>query len=218
MALPDWWPSKHPWIIDDCMNVMAKMPDKCVDLVLTDPPYGIGLSQKTEMGYKGFNVFKKSDWDNKIPDVECFNELFRVSKNQIIFGGNYYGLPPTRCVIVWDKGEGFYERTFAECEVAWTSFNQNSKIFKHDPLANGDYKGKQHIAQKPVPLIIGILEKYSNPGDIIFDPFLGSGTTLLACRKTGRIGLGCEINPVYEPIIRKRSMQDITRLDMFGVE
>ena len=135
----------------DCMEYMATVPDKYFDLAIVDPPYGIGMDGGC-VGYKGFNVFEKKSWDSKTPDDDYFQELQRVSKHQIVWGGNYFNLPPSRCFLIWDKGAGFKDRTYAECEQAWTSFDANAKIYKRDPLACGDYKGKIHPTQKPVAL------------------------------------------------------------------
>ena len=135
----------------DCMEVLKLMPDKSIDLCIVDPPYGIGMDGGN-VGDQGNNNFTKKNWDKSPPAKEYFAELFRVSRNQIIWGGNYFGLPPTRCFLVWDKGEGFYNRTYAECELAWTSFDKNTVKLKHDPLANRDYVGKIHPTQKPVKL------------------------------------------------------------------
>jgi len=128
---------------EDNMELMDRYPDKWFDLAIVDPPYGIGMDGGN-VGYKGFNNFAKKVWDKTIPLDSYFHELFRVSKNQIVWGGNYFGLPATRCFLVWDKGEGFYSRTYAECELAWTSFDLNTCKYKHDPLAKGDYRGKIH--------------------------------------------------------------------------
>lgn len=191
--------------LGDCLDIMKQMPDKCVDLVLTDPPYGIGMDGGN-IGYKGNNNFDKKDWDEFIPQKIYFYEMKRISKNQIIFGGNYFlkHLENTRCFIVWDKGEGFYNRTYAECELAWCSFNKNTKIYKYDPLANGDYKGKLHPTQKPVSLFSKIIRDYSLETDIIFDPFSGSGTTAIACNANNRQFICIEKDPEYHRLSVER--------------
>lgn len=178
----------------------------CIDLVLTDPPYGIGMDGGN-VGYKGFNNFEKKEWDVKAPESIYFDEIFRISKNQIIFGGNYFNLKPTRCFVIWDKGEGFYNRTYAECEYIWTSFDRNAKIIKRDPLSNGDYKGKLHPTMKPEHIIKKLVLEYSLPGMTIFDPFAGSGTTAIACLETGRDYILVEKEPDYVSIINKRISQ-----------
>ena len=190
----------------DCLDIMRGLPDKCIDLVLTDPPYGIGMDGGN-VGYRGFNDFKKLAWDKSAPPREYFDEIMRISKNQIIFGGNYFNLMPTRCFVVWDKGEGFYGRTYAECEYIWTSFDRNSRIIKRDPLANGDYRGKLHPTMKPEYVIKKLVLNFSTPGTTIFDPFAGSGTTAIACLETGRNYICIEKEPDYVEIINKRIAQ-----------
>jgi site-specific DNA-methyltransferase (adenine-specific) len=180
----------------DCMDFMRDIPDGYYELAIVDPPYGIGMDGGN-VGYKGSNNFKKKSWDNEIPNKEYFNELFRVSKNQIIWGGNYFGLHATRCFLVWDKGEGFYNRTYAECELAWTSFDSNTCKIKHDPLAKGDYKGKIHPTQKPVALYKWILDKYAKPSDKILDTHGGSMSIAIACHDYGFDLDLCELDKEY---------------------
>ena len=187
----------------DCIEGMKRYPDKYFDLAVVDPPYGIGMDGGN-VGYKGFNNFEKRDWDKEIPSNEYFSELFRVSKNQVIFGGNYFGLPPTRCYLVWDKGEGFYNRTYAECELAWTSFDANTCKIKYDPLAKGDYKGKIHPTQKTVYLYDWIFMNYAKDGDKILDTHLGSGSSRIAAHKAGLDFVGFEIDREYYTSSNKR--------------
>ena len=165
----------------DCMELMARYPDKHFDLAIVDPPYGIGMSGGN-VGYKGDNNLERKEWDNEIPSDEYFNELRRVSKEQIVWGGNYFKcLWPTRGYIVWDKGAGFKDRTYAESELAWTSFDRNAKTFTRDPLANGDYRGKLHPTQKPIKLYDWLLAKYAEKGQKILDTHMGSGSIAIAC-------------------------------------
>ena len=180
----------------DCMEYMRTLPDKVFDLAVVDPPYGIGMDGGC-VGYKGDNVFEKKGWDKSTPGKEYFDELFRVSENQIIWGGNYFYLPPTRCFLIWDKGAGFRGRTYAEAELAWTSFDQNVRIFERDPLCNGDYKGKIHPTQKPVALYAWIFSRYARPGDKILDTHLGSGSSRIAAYDAGLDFVGCEIDKDY---------------------
>ena len=188
---------------EDCMIGMARYPDKHFDLAIVDPPYGIGMDGGA-VGYKGFNNFEKKNWDAQTPDPEYFNELFRVSKSQIIWGGNYFNLAPSRCFLVWDKGEGFYGRTYAEAELAWTSFDANVKIFKRDPLAKGDYRGKIHPTQKPVALYKWLLTNYAKPGDLILDTHVGSASSLIACHDLGFSAVGFEIDEDYYKASKQR--------------
>lgn len=187
----------------DCMEYMRTLPDKFFDLAIVDPPYGIGMDGGN-IGYKGFNNFEKKNWDVSAPDNCYFLQLMRVSKNQIIWGGNYFELSPTRCFLIWDKGAGFKGRTYAECEQAWTSFNANARIYQRDPLSNGDYKGKIHPTQKPVKLYEWILTNYAKPGQKIFDSHMGSGSSAIACNNLGFEFVGCELDADYFNAAYKR--------------
>jgi site-specific DNA-methyltransferase (adenine-specific) len=197
----------------DCLEAMKLMQDNQFDLAIVDPPYGIGMDGGN-VGYKGFNNFEKKDWDKEIPKKKYFEELFRISKNQIIWGGNYFVLPSTRCFLVWDKGEGFYNRTYAECELAWTSFDKNTVKYKHDPLAKGDYKGKIHPTQKPVALYEWLLMNYAKEGDKILDTHLGSGSIAIACHNLGYELEGYELDKEYydNAIKRIKNHQAQTRI------
>ena len=181
----------------DCMEYMATLPDKAFDLAIVDPPYGIGMSGGN-VGYKGANDLPRKEWDSTIPPPEYFIELLRVSENQIIWGGNYFGtLWPTRGYVVWDKGAGFRDRTYAESELAWTSFDRNAKTYARDPLACGDYHGKIHPTQKPVKLYDWLLKHYAKPGQKILDTHLGSGSSAIAAHYFGCDFIGCELDPDY---------------------
>lgn len=197
----------------DCMDLLKQTPDKYYSLALVDPPYGIGMDGGN-VGYKGFNDFAKKNWDSEIPGKEYFEELFRVSKNQIIWGGNYFGLPPTRCFLVWDKGEGFYNRTFAECELAWTSFDLNTVKFKHDPLAKGDYKGKIHPTQKPVQLYKWLLQNYAKDGDTILDTHFGSLSIGIACHDMGFELTAIELDEDYYEAGKNRLINHQRQLNL----
>ena len=187
-------------INDDCMNVLKQLPDKCIDLVLTDPPYGINASSKNFLRQgkqtgkskcvSGLN-YKISNWDKDIPQKQIFEEIKRVSKNQIIFGGNYFVdfLTNSSCWLVWDKLTG--DNLYADCELAYTSFK--SAVRKYTYLWKGmlqeDMKNKDiriHPTQKPLKLFEMILRDYSNENDLILDCFSGSGTTAVACHNLKR--------------------------------
>lgn len=195
----------------DCMEGMKEFPDKYFDLAIVDPPYGIGMDGGC-IGYKGNNIFEKKNWDKSIPEKEYFQELFRVSKDQIIWGGNYFGLPPSRCWIIWDKGEGFYGCTYAEAELSWTSFNANVKIYKRDPLAKRDYVGKIHPTQKPVALYTWLLNKYAKPGFKILDTHVGSASSLIACHRMGFQYVGFELDPTYYDLSSKRLQEEASQI------
>ena len=182
-----------------------------VDLVLTDPPYGINIAKCSEIGYKGFNRFDKSDWDKNVVKYGLLFELLCLGKSAICFGGNYYQLPPSRCYLIWDKGEGFKGRTYAEAEIAWTNFDKNTKIFKHDPLAKGDYRGKLHPTMKPLSLFKWCIVQADN-NNTILDPFMGSGTTLRAAKDLNRKATGIEISEKYCEIAANRMCQEVLEL------
>lgn len=131
------------------------------------------------------------DWDNEIPSQEVFDEVFRVSKNQIIWGGNYFPLPPTRCVVCWDKVQPW--ENFSQVELAWTSFDMPAKLFRFD---NRGWS-KWHPTGKPVELYAWLLKNFANAGDKILDPMMGGGTSRIAAYKMGLDYLGCEINKTY---------------------
>jgi len=117
--------------------------------------------------------------------------VLAASDKHVIWGGNYFGLPPSRGFLVWDKGAGFRGRDFAECEVAWCSMDMNARVFARDPLACGDYRGKQHPTQKPVPLMVWCIEQAGRPA-VTLDPFMGSGTTGVAAAGMGVSFIGIE--------------------------
>jgi len=201
------------------MDGMAQFPDKYFQLAICDPPYGININMN--MGRRKNERKKHADkaWDDSTPDEAYFRELFRVSENQIIWGGNYFKLPPTRCMIVWDKGEGFYNRKYAEAELAWTSFDKNVKIYKRDPLAKGDYRGKIHPTQKPITLYRWLLQHYAKPGDKILDTHVGSASSLIACHQMGFDFVGFEIDPDYYQAATKRlerARAQVSMLDIGG--
>ena len=196
----------------DCLEWMKRLPDKSVDLVLTDPPYGIGESNEKNLS-RGKKALPKNYgdylWDIEKISKEYIDEIKRISKNQIIFGGNYYGewLGDTSCYIVWDKDNG--DNDFADCELAWTSFKSAVRkiTYRWNGMLQGNMKNKeirQHPTQKPLPVMKWILQNYSKPNDLILDCFLGSGTTAVACVELGRRFIGIERELKYCSIARKR--------------
>lgn len=142
---------------------------------------------------------KISDWDIA-PPQEYFDELFRVSKNQIIWGGNYFDLPPTRCFVIWRKLTISDTFTMAMAEYAWTSFNSNAKVFEYAPQD----KNRFHPTQKPVALYKWLLNTYANKFDLILDTHAGSGSCLVACQEMGFDYIGYEIDPVYYELSKER--------------
>ena len=187
----------------DCMDILPQLPDKCVDLVLTDPPYGINTKFKGGLNSKmsKFNSIVEKQWDCA-PDKKLFNELFRVSKNQIICGGNYFNLPATRCFIVWDK-QISPDFSLAMAEYFWTSFDKLAKIYR----MNSEKTDRIHPTQKPLKLFEQILQDYSNENDLVLDCFSGSGTTAVACHNLKRRFICIERDPEYHALSVKRLEQ-----------
>ena len=174
---------------------MARYKDGHFDLAIVDPPYGIGMAQNAGLS----TGYTAKDWDKAIPPPEYFRELFRVSKNQIIWGGNYMTefLRPTPAWIIWDKRENIIpERTFADGEMAWTSFNCPLRIFRHywDGFMQRQKEERIHPTQKPVALYKWILNKYAKPGNKILDTHLGSASIALACHDYGFDLTACEMD------------------------
>lgn len=206
----------------DCMEFMRSLPDKFFDLSIADPPYGINATQMKMGETKGYestaNRLRKGrlnsgagklknralnqmncDWDFEPPSQEFFDELERVSKNRIIWGGNYFNLPPTRCIVCWDKEQPW--ENFSQVELAWTSFDKPAKLFRMGSRGGSvpdmrAYK-KIHPTEKPVDLYAYLLKTFANPGDKIFDPMMGSQSSRVAAYKMGYDYWGCEIDKNY---------------------
>jgi len=197
----------------DCMDLMRDKPDKFWDLAIVDPPYGIGASEMT-MG-SGKHKFKRGKkWDNSIPDKKYFDELFRVSKNQIIWGGNYFTeyLKHSNNWIIWDKLNP--NLSFSEAELAWCSIDKNIRIFKkYSVLVEGN--GKIHPNQKSVKLYEWLLMNYAKPGDRIIDTHGGSGSICIACHNLGFDLDWIELDPDYYRDAVKRFENHKAQLRMF---
>ena len=172
----------------DCMEGMKQFPDKYFDLAIVDPPYGIGISSNPVR-----QAHTKKLWDNQIPNKKYFDELNRVSKNQIIWGGNYYDLPPTQNYIVWDKKQP-HDFSLAMCELAWCSIQKPIKMFSYSVLTE---RGKIHPTQKPIALYKWLLKNYAKQGDKILDTHVGSASSLIACHDMGFEFIGFEIDKEY---------------------
>jgi len=177
----------------DNMELMARYPDKYFDLAIVDPPYSISIENSGTM-FKKFGDTK--GWDNEIPNNEYWEELFRVSKNQIVWGGNYFieYLKNTKCIIWWDKMNG--TNMMADGEIAWTSFNKHCKRFQMHHFSSG-YDKKIHPTQKPVKLYEWILKEFAEKGNLILDTHLGSGSIAIACHDYGFELVGCELDKEY---------------------
>lgn len=205
----------------DCMDILKQLPDKSVDLVLTDPPYGIGAGDIKFANHKTknlnkFSIYRNNDWDI-LPSKDVFKQIFRVSKNQIIWGGNYFveNLCNSKCWIVWDKKTG--ENTYADCELAFTSFDKPVKKFTKFWLGahatDGD--GRIHPTQKPISLFEFCLKEFTNENDIILDCFSGSGTTAIACHRLNRRFICIEKDKDYYEASVKRLEAAQKQLTLF---
>jgi site-specific DNA-methyltransferase (adenine-specific) len=180
----------------DCVEFMKDIPDNFYDLAIVDPPYGIGAENHAGNKENGWTQWEKKDRDKAIPLAEYWLELFRVSKNQIVWGGNYMTeyLPPKIGWIIWDKGQrGF---SLADGEMAWTSFDKAMGIFTYARV-KALQEGKIHPTQKPKELYKWCLSKYAKSGDKIFDSHGGSFSSACACLDMGFEFDGCEIDKEY---------------------
>ena len=186
-------------ICGDCLEVMKDWPDGCVDLVLTDPPYGINIGKSQRLcKERGLTA----EWDKKPIENDDLLSAVSKGKNAIVWGGNYYSLPPTRGYLIWDKLNA--GRDFADCEMAWTSFDAVARRFQFRPM-NMD-GGKIHPTQKPISLMKWCIlyADQKNDNGLILDPFCGSGTTCLAAKMLGRRYIGIDISEDYCQIARDR--------------
>lgn len=217
---------------EDCMAVMARYPDKYFDLAVVDPPYGGGggeldggkrfggwfdrYKQNIQDGREmGGEVRKKIvSWDYA-PSEDYFTALFRVSKNQIIWGGNYFHLPPTRCFLVWEKTNIPENFSMAMAEYAWTSFDDNAKIIR---LSSAGIAGRFHPTQKPEDLYRWIYRKYAKPGYKILDTHLGSGSSRRAAHDFNLDFVGCEIDKDYFDKQEKAWAEYTSQLNLFNLE
>ena len=229
----------------DCMEYMRTIPDKYFDLAVVDPPYGGGgadneykgaivgrfggrfekyhLTTEITAERRGHGHNKYGDgelsakhWDYA-PSPEYFHELARVSKNQIIWGGNYFDLPPTRCFLVWRKLTISESFTMAMAEYAWTSFNSNAKVFDFPPQGKkGD--DRFHPTQKPIELYSWVFRLFAKPGDKILDTHLGSGSSRIAAYDAELDFVGCEIDPVYFKAEEERFQKHIQQHSIFDAD
>lgn len=195
----------------DCLDIMKTMPDKSVDLVLTDPPYGI----KRDKGFGGFGGFGKpiarrnyvdGDWDKTKPEKKYFDEILRIGKKVFIFGGQFFTefLPQNNHWIVWDKLNTM--PSFGDCELVWTNINRNS-VKKYTVLWNGligKEEARFHPTQKPLRILSYILRDYSTEQETIFDPYMGVGSTGVTCKESNRNFIGVELNKKYFDIAKRR--------------
>ncbi len=210
----------------DCLSAMREMPDKAFSLSIVDPPYGIGASANsrgnTQHG-KALAVSKDygfKAWDFEKPSTDYFRELRRVSVNQIIWGGNYYGLDGTSCFIVWDKKNG--QNGYADCELAWTSFTSAVRLFAYqwhgmlqENMANKEKR--IHPTQKPVALHKWLLTNYAKQGDTILDTHLGSGSSRIAAYDLGFDFTAFELDHDYWLAQEERFARHIAQPQLFEI-
>jgi len=201
--------------LEDCVTALKRYADNHFDLAIVDPPYGLG---KRLVDGGSVSPFIKSqnkkvkEWDNAIPTDEYFEELKRVSKNQIIWGGNYFNLPPCRCFIVWDKT--IHGNTYADADFAWTSFDTPARIYKEN-IAITTSEGRIHPTQKSIKIYAWLLHKYAKEGNLILDTHLGSGSSRIAAYKGGFNFVGFEIDQEYYEAQEKRFNDFKSQLRLF---
>jgi len=212
---------KNECYLVDNMEYMATIPDKFFDLAIVDPPYGKNINT-TEM--RGERIKKQEEmWDNKIPDKEYFQELFRISKNQIIWGGNYFldFLGYCHSPIIWDKVNPMPGKRH-DFEFAWTNFKKTARIYKQAWIGYARiWKEKDHPihkTQKPIALYKWILKNYAKPSDKIFDSHVGSGSIRIACHDLGFYFEGCELDPEYHAAQEDRYQNHIKQGDLFHTD
>ena len=193
----------------DCLEYLQTLSDKSIDLIITDPPYG----KKADKGTNGFGASKNrrytGSWDHARPDRKVFDEMFRVAKNAIIFGANYFAdmLPPSNCWIFWDKkGDISFKNPFVDGELIYTTFTKPVKkiVFRQQGFITDSKDTRYHPTQKPSELMQILVEAYSSEGDVILDCFMGSGSTGVACVKSGRKFIGVEIDEGHFNVASKR--------------
>ena len=193
----------------DCMEYMATLPDKAFELAIVDPEFGIGIGNSPRLVTdKGL---KAKAWDDKPIDPRYFVELFRVAKEAIIWGGNYYALPANKHCVIWDKMQP-EALSFGMFDYAWTSFDGANKIFRRSVQ---DEKGKIHPTQKPVKLYEWLLTNYAKPGQRILDTHLGSGSSAIAAYNLGFDFVGMELDKDYFDAAVKRFNQHKAQGSLF---
>lgn len=211
----------------DCLDLMREMEKQGIvaDWLIADPPYGIGYNDMTGGGAvackKREYSYKK--WDKVKLSKNYFDLMFKVSKNQIIFGGNYYTdiLPPTKSWIVWNKRKPNIHNDLADCEMAWCSTGQ-ARIFHYEYMGmiQGDMRNKDerfHLTQKPTQIICQLLNYYTQENDLILDPFMGSFTTAVACHKLGRRFIGAELDEEYYKLGSERLESVQSQISIFDI-
>lgn len=194
----------------DCMDLMRQYPDKYFELAIVDPPYGLpkdSVHGRGKLKNRAINTMNMK-WD-VAPNNDYFIELFRISNNQIIWGGNYFPLPPSRCILCWDKCQPW--ENFSQIELAWTSFDYPAQIFKFDNRTGG----KIHPTQKPVQLYKWLLQKYAKEGDKILDTHFGSLSIGIACHDLHFELTASELDKEYYELGKNRLMWHQKQLNLF---
>ncbi len=191
--------------LGDCMDILPTLAK--VDAVITDPPYGIGIAKNPVR-----QMHEKMDWDAAVPDTSLIDACIACGDIALLWGGNYFELPPSQCFFVWDKMQP-QEFSLAMCEQAWTNKKGPAKIYKQSVLS---YR-KEHPTQKPVELMAWCIEQLGNPQTIL-DPFMGSGTTGVAAIQLGRSFIGIEREPKYFDIACQRIEQAVAQGQLFAPE
>ena len=229
----------------DCMEGMKQYPDKYIGLAIVDPPYGINApnmhmgSNKNRKGdgYPNISVAERLRkgrlnagagklknralnkmpiaWDYEKPSPEYFKELFRISQNQIIWGGNYFDLPPTRCIVCWDKCQPW--ENFSQWEMAWTSFDKPAALYRLSNTGGANSEKKIHPTQKPVKLYEWLIHKFASPGDKIIDTHAGSGSCLIAAHNAGYEYIGFEIGESYYTDAKERILRAEAQLSLIPI-
>ena len=205
---------------EDCMELLKRTPDNFYDLAICDPPYGIGIDGQKESICKNKKHNRKKHnhkgWDSAIPTKEYFDELFRISKNQIIWGANYFVenlQKGTKGWIVWDKGQ--HGLTMSDCEIAYSSFEKATRIYTINRGLIAQKGGSIHPTQKPEKLYRWLLENYAKQGDKILDTHLGSGSIAIACHDYDFELTACELDKEYYNASIKRIKNHISQTKLF---
>lgn len=190
----------------DCMDVLPTLEKVCA--VVTDPPYGIGEAKKNHKSRDRFAVkrnYEAEDWDDQPAPKEAIDAMLQISKKQVIFGGNYFHLPPTKCWLVWDKKNGASD--FADCELAWTNLDKAVRRIEwmwNGMIRQGEDKERFHPTQKPIEVMAWCIRHLPKDTEVILDPYMGSGTTGVAAVKEGKKFIGIEYSRKYFAIARRR--------------
>lgn len=205
-------------------------PGQFFDCAICDPQYGINAPNmamgtnrsRTKGGYPAESTASRlkrnmgaKEWDSKPPDENYFKELFRVSKNQIIWGGNYFNLPPTRCFVVWDKVQPW--DAFSQVEMAWTSYNLPAKLFRYSNTGGANTEKRIHPTQKPIALYEYLISTFNLSGSVVLDTHVGSASSLIAYHRNGVKFVGFEIDTEMYEVSNARLERERAQLSLFDL-